>query len=1402
MIFIEDKNKTSVQLHVSILISNDSVCYIKFDFFYTHIIMSEETTVWTLKEHMQNKEMWIGPRTLTHVNSFIIENNQLVKKSLQYSPSVSKLFDEVITNASDHHTRFPKLVKNIFILYDKECGLLTVRNDGPGIPIYKVEIQEDAKKIILKKINSDQKGTWNPEIICSHPLSGTNLKDREIHITGGVNGAGLKLANFNSIIFSVETIDSNMHYSQIFENGADEKTEPEIINTNNKSYTSISFIPNFQTLGHGKQNIDAKYHEIYERIIQLRAYQIAAYTGIDVYFQNQKVPIKNLKDLGMMMTPDVTKTDISDESYSLDKNIDKPIVYLNIKSIDEKYNWPWQICVGYNSNSSFEQMSIVNGLYIVDGGTNISYICDSIVPYISSKLKDYKGDISEIKLKNLILSNIFVMMCGAINKPKLDSQSKNKLSNNKDQYKNNIISTSDLQKIWSKLEDYIISSLITKTVDKERQKTSRKKQDINKSREAKYVTDSKQAHLCSLFIPEGDSAKGLVHDALTNKNLPNFTYDYYGWFNIGGVPMNARRFVKKIVDPKTNAIHIIRSNKLKNNERLTSLYNILGLDYMKTYKDDDELKSLRYGSVIIIVDQDEDGKGNICTLILNYFVLFWPALLKRGYVKRLNTPIIRVSQKVSNYIDVQNFYTVDSFKTWCNSLNIEESNFKKKYDVSYYKGLASNSPDDCEDIFSNFKHNIITYTYDEKDEKLFEVYLGKDANMRKIELITPANLELNKQIISCSEHLQCDAKSFQRYNLERTLPGMDGLIISRRKIFTSARGIPDKKIKLFELIGNVMSKMGYHHGDKSAADVTIKMGQEFDRKMPLLLGSSISGFGNKSNPNDAGHPRYISTMYNKYLSDLLFPREDDTMLDYIFEEGKRCEPKYYVPIYPYMLSENINMPAHGWKIEIWGRDYQDMFDNTINAIHNRPIKPMNINTTNWRGVIKNINNKIYSVGSWKVIDEKNNIICITELPHGLHSESFCYGDRQKEKKKKELFKNKLKSVSSDEKKLKMKMLEERKIKLQKKKENLIKNKDQYIQNQKNKINLARKLVSQTNNSLSSNDLNELDEFDLDDSKSDISNIDSVILSHESVLNLSKLTKPISDDHGEEHYLAQQFNKMLDRMDINDIDNKYYSTTLIDKIHVEDVDDRSNDSEVEIYVKFDTSIKSIMSKYGNDYFDGITELLHLRVVIHDHLNFIDYNNNIKEYKSYEEIFIDWFEKRKELYIERWERIKILLELKIYYLELIQKYIIETKEVDFRNMTEVESIKLLTELKLEKINDKVITNPGYTKTKQIIEIAFGPESSYNYIFKLNGFDIHKEAYEKRNKQIIKLKNELENHNKITVPFPGAQYWLNELEELKQVIARSLSEGWDYYIPKRKKKITEVQKKVPLFKNRSKK
>ena len=184
-------------------------------------ISNQYEKVSQLEHILLRPDMYVGSVECVTENKYVINtdyddensNKTMVLKDITYSPGLYKIYDEILANARDQKVRDSN-VKEIRINIDKEKGLISIYNDGEGIPT-----------IVHKEYNIRV-----PELIFGNLLTSSNYKSNEERITGGKNGYGAKLTNIYSTYFKVETQYSktNEFYSQEFEKNMSVKNEPVI----------------------------------------------------------------------------------------------------------------------------------------------------------------------------------------------------------------------------------------------------------------------------------------------------------------------------------------------------------------------------------------------------------------------------------------------------------------------------------------------------------------------------------------------------------------------------------------------------------------------------------------------------------------------------------------------------------------------------------------------------------------------------------------------------------------------------------------------------------------------------------------------------------------------------------------------------------------------------------------------------------------------------------------------------------------------------------------------------------------------------------------------------------------------------------------------------------------------
>jgi len=923
---------------------------------------------------------------------------KFVPTEVMYSPVWYKCIDEIIVNAIDQWTKTNVInkikdsVKTIKVDFNVKTGAVSVFNDGRGIEI-------------SKKKTVDGREMYIPQFIFSEFKTGTNLKSTPDSITGGTNGYGSKIVSAFSQSFEVETVDleAKLYYHQKFEKQLEVINPPTVISLTKqsdltadqkKSHTTITFLPVYKEFGYAKLTADILNNLL--KVVEGRVYQVAAFlgNGCKVYFNNKQISFPTFSSFAEMFL-DPTPSGVY------------PIVSTTIKSLNIPYEW--DICIGLNeSNEGKEQVSLINGIYVKEGGSHINYLMKEITgelkPKVEKLLKAGGGKFKQTMISN----NIFIFMRSYVCGTTWGSQTKVKLSNPEKQFESYKIPVSILTKFWSSyLEEKISTIFIQKEISIVNRVNRNKKIVFDKYREAERA-GTRDSHKCLLLLPEGDSADLMLKRGVSSPET-KLTFDYIGIYNLQGVIMNARKESDiKIVNGQE---WILSKEKLKENVRLKGLELVLGLQpgrfrYAQTPEGDKEFKTLRYGGCVACVDQDKDGVGNIFSLLLNYFERCYPNLIKRGYVQRMITPVIRVFPKTkSKTLKVLSFYSEHEYEQWKNK-QIAQSYSSPKF----YKGLAGHNKQQVTEIFKNFESLLKTYTLMKEDGRWFEVYFGKNADLRKQELSIPVEHKpqmLQSKNITCTDQLRIETKLFQLDNIERKIPHcLDGLNVSRRKVIAAGRikfKTTDVELKVFQYGGYVAEKMHYHHGEASLSSTIITMAQCFPgaRLFPYLR--EIGEFGSRNtNGKDHGQPRYIDTKLNKKLTFGIFPEEDDAILEYVFEDGHRAQPKYYVPVVPIAIMENVYIPATGWNAIIWARDFFDVLKVVREMIKNDGVPngktpPIKLNTSmhGFKCDIRKVNNQEVCVGRYVYNKDKNQII-VTELPFCIATDTFVINNRAKE----------------------------------------------------------------------------------------------------------------------------------------------------------------------------------------------------------------------------------------------------------------------------------------------------------------------------------------------------------------------------------------------------------------------
>ncbi len=906
-----------------------------------------------------------------------------IRTQLKYPPSLEKIIDEVVVNALDHIPRTcddSTRVSYIKISLDMTSGQIKVSNDGRGIPI----IYHKVAKMML------------PQFIFGVLHQGENRFKAADCIIGGTNGMGAKLTNTYSSEFIVETVDDSNFYIQRWTDHRKQVEPPIVLDLKSSAaaipinkrqqHTTICFTPDY-SIYNIAPNAAA---DFLQHIIFARAVYAAVYCDLVVtnYNETAKVP-----------HPPVTvyynDTPLNISLSTLAKSIAKDGEVIETR-VGGKFKWSVAVIIEQNIGG---ELSIVNGI-LVRKGTHTKYLLDQLKAGIKEQVsKEMKDETMQIS-SNIINENMFLLVAAQIPCPSWDGQRKDALSTDRAKFASYKLDPVFIKKVAKAAAVYIKDKLLSK-----KSKTKKDKIDYSKYTDAGDA-GGKLASACSLIAVEGDSAETQVRVGLS-KN-PGLGFKKYGLISLGGVIVNARKEIHELIT-RGGIKHIRQSPKLRNNVLFKALVGVLGLNIDYTYDPagpnyNKEKKSLRYGHLIACVDQDDDGVGNILGLLLNIFEVFWPKLIAAGFVQMFKTPLIRAYPK--NKGVVEEFYTVQAWKKF------EAAADASKYDVKYYKGLATHGDLETKHMFSKFHERLYTFSLDKNSHEMFEVYFGKDPDLRKIALKVGGrepddnliNIQEKSRSITCSDHLLFSTHAYDLDNLDRKLlSAIDGMNQSGRKIYNSALsafGAKNKEMRVSQLAGYVSRHGNYHHGESSLTDAIANKafiavgGRQLPQFVPLSSFGGRGGGGAGKN-GDAGQPRYINCQLNIRCMKYLYPAADYELLSFNIIEGKRCEPRYFIPIIPTAVLETTEQPSHGWKIKLWARDVFDVLNvvKTMIICDDNMVLPMRADVHGFSGRLGTIRGKLASFGKYKITS--NDTIIITELP--LRVWTYPYVDKLKEK---------------------------------------------------------------------------------------------------------------------------------------------------------------------------------------------------------------------------------------------------------------------------------------------------------------------------------------------------------------------------------------------------------------------
>ena len=432
---------------------------------------------------LERPGMYIGGVRAVNQDQWVIdaETGKFVYKSLQVTPGLLKIINEIIDNSIDVaiDTNF-KAATKIQVKVDSKS--VTVVDNGIGIPVKKLDDGNDERTL--------------PEIAWTTLRSGTSFGDDREKI--GTNGLGSVSANIFSKVF-IGTSDDGKHQQTIKCTGNMSVVKPgKVKPSSGRAGVEVYFEPDLERFRMAE--IDKTHQDlVYQRLFNLAI----SFPKIKFSFNGKQISTSEKKFAGMFSENAV---------------------------IESSGNTT--VCVFPNEHDEFKFYAQLNGLNTFLGGSHVDYIANEIISRIRDKLvKKYKtlrpGDI-----KNKM--GLAVVMTGFKN-PEFNSQSKEELKNAWSDISKHIDGKIDFDALAKKLlkNDAFIGPIVETFKIKEE---LRARQELKQAKKAKVKSDKYLPPLGGsgkryLALCEGASAQSGISACLGRDGI--------GYYAMRGLPLNA-----------------------------------------------------------------------------------------------------------------------------------------------------------------------------------------------------------------------------------------------------------------------------------------------------------------------------------------------------------------------------------------------------------------------------------------------------------------------------------------------------------------------------------------------------------------------------------------------------------------------------------------------------------------------------------------------------------------------------------------------------------------------------------------------------------------------------------------------------------------------------------------------
>lgn len=869
-----------------------------------------------------------------------LKNKKLQPADISLSCACERIFLEIISNSGDatFTSRLAKVDPGaIEVMMNRRT--IRVRNYGVPIPVLQSEKFD---------------GHYIPEIIFGTMLTSSNYNQKVIRMGCGRNGLGAKLANIFSKGFMVRIADdiNKKLIVIVWLNNMTEMSYFHLQNYSGPSYVEITYTLDFDRF---------EMKEYTDEALGLFARYTLDFSlscKVPVSFNGILLDYRNIRDYCSLYWPEeICKTAII--HYEWPGGRAPPGFERLSQTAKEKFvaaptsaeQFPTCEIALLDTPDAGVAIAYTNGLMNIRGGVHVNTAYKQFSDPIIKSINDIHSTDEEKKKKE---KKSTAVKTPAIRAPKLNisdfrphvsmvfnyrcadtrylGQTKTELA-----FPTPTINVTD--KLIKMTEKW---NLIARLMNAYEAKLG-KKLSANDGKKKRYIdldhvqdaikAGSDESLSCTAFFVEGLSA--LSYPEKYRCRFPD------GIKYLGYAPLQG-----KIRNVTNSSLMDIVGDK-----QINAIKEFVGLKEFTDYKITANLMKLRYGFICVLADGDADGL-HIVSLMANLFYRRFRSLIEMGRFGYLRTPFVRIFDGKNV---IARFYLPEEFESYRKTHDIS------KYYVKYYKGLGTSLDPDIEDdsktaptvviICDNKCNDSFDIAFDAKMADARKDWIQQWRNVTQCDDVCIQSI----QEITSGRYFQQMASSFLKrekvvYDIEalfRAIGGTDGLKLSQRKAFytglvlwnygkaKSVKGLRMRKkkgaqstddekhrrreartMKVNVLASNVITTVGYHHGDDSIKDTIIKMAQDFVGANNIPLFTRDGQFGTRrEGGKNAAAARYSETQLDPITQYIIY-EEDVNVIKFRTEEDRDSEPEWLPFIIPLQIINGSNGIATGWSTYI------------------------------------------------------------------------------------------------------------------------------------------------------------------------------------------------------------------------------------------------------------------------------------------------------------------------------------------------------------------------------------------------------------------------------------------------------------------------------------------------------